>query len=86
MPLPLAETTAGSGPPTAGARGSRPRARDVLVDQPVERLEAEVIQYDHIQPYNQGGPTVIANLQRLCGPHNRGRVAPGATMSAWRER
>ncbi len=31
------------------------------------------LQYDHIQPYHRQGPTVIANLQRLCGPHNRAR-------------
>ncbi len=32
------------------------------------------LQYDHIEPYAQGGPTVLANLQRLCGPHNRART------------
>jgi hypothetical protein len=31
------------------------------------------LQYDHIQPYAEGGPTVLANLRRLCGPHNRAR-------------
>lgn len=31
------------------------------------------LQYDHIEPYAVGGPTVIDNLQRLCGPHNRAR-------------
>ena len=31
------------------------------------------LQYDHIEPYTDDGPTVIANLQRLCGPHNRAR-------------
>lgn len=36
------------------------------------------LQYDHVQPYARGGPTAVANLQRLCGPHNRGR-APGGT-------
>ena len=36
------------------------------------------LQYDHIEPYAQGGPTTIANLQRLCGPHNRARHAPGS--------
>ena len=35
------------------------------------------LQYDHIQPYAQGGPTVVANLQRLCGPHNRARSRAG---------
>ncbi len=29
------------------------------------------LQYDHIQPYAHDGPTVVDNLQRLCGPHNR---------------
>lgn len=32
------------------------------------------LQYDHIEPYAAGGPTVLDNLQRLCGPHNRARV------------
>ena len=31
------------------------------------------LQHDHIHPYNQGGPTTIDNLQRLCGPHNRAK-------------
>ena len=31
-------------------------------------------QYCHIQPYAQDGPTILANLQRLCGPHNRART------------
>ena len=31
------------------------------------------LQYDHMTPYTDDGPTVIANLQRLCGPHNRAR-------------
>ena len=35
------------------------------------------LQYDHIQPYAQGGPTVVTNLQRLCGPHNRARTQAG---------
>lgn len=35
---------------------------------------AEVfLQYDHVEPYAVGGPTIIENLQRLCGPHNRAR-------------
>ncbi len=29
--------------------------------------------HDHIRPYRDGGPTVIANLRRLCGTHNRAR-------------
>lgn len=33
------------------------------------------LQYDHITAYTSGGPTVIANLQRLCGPHNRSKAA-----------
>jgi hypothetical protein len=31
------------------------------------------LQHDHIQPSNQGGPTILDNLQRLCGPHNRAK-------------
>jgi len=31
------------------------------------------LQYDHVEPFGEGGPTVLANLQRLCGPHNRAR-------------
>lgn len=30
-------------------------------------------QYDHIKPYENDGPTALANLQRLCGPHNRAK-------------
>lgn len=33
----------------------------------------DFLQHDHIQPYAQGGPTQLDNLQRLCGPHNRAR-------------
>lgn len=31
------------------------------------------LQYDHIVAYDDGGPTVVDNLQRLCGPHNRAK-------------
>jgi hypothetical protein len=31
------------------------------------------LQADHIQRRSDGGPTVIANLRNLCGPHNRAR-------------
>jgi hypothetical protein len=31
------------------------------------------LQADHIQRRSQGGPTIIANLRNLCGPHNRER-------------
>jgi hypothetical protein len=40
------------------------------------------LQYDHIKPYTQDGPTVIANLQRLCGPHNRARHEPAGAPRA----
>jgi 5-methylcytosine-specific restriction endonuclease McrA len=32
-----------------------------------------LLQTDHIKPYNKGGPTTLANLQLLCGPHNRAK-------------
>lgn len=31
------------------------------------------LQYDHVVPFPQGGPTILDNLQRLCGPHNRAK-------------
>ncbi len=40
------------------------------------------LQYDHIQPYPQGGPTILANLRRLCGPHNRARARNEPTVPA----
>jgi hypothetical protein len=33
----------------------------------------ELLQYDHITPHSQDGPTVVDNLHRLCGPHNRAK-------------
>lgn len=33
------------------------------------------LQYDHVRPYDDDGPTVLANLQRLCGPHNQAKEA-----------
>lgn len=30
-----------------------------------------LLQADHLQPHAGGGPTTLANLQLLCGPHNR---------------
>lgn len=32
-----------------------------------------LLQADHVVAYADGGPTVIANLQALCGPHNRAK-------------
>jgi len=40
------------------------------------------LQHDHIQPYDQGGPTVLSNLQRLCGPHNRAKEQARAASRA----
>lgn len=31
------------------------------------------LQYDHIEPYGEDGPTIVDNLRRLYGPHNRAR-------------
>lgn len=33
----------------------------------------DFLEYDHINPYAQGGDTVLENLQRLCDPHNRAK-------------
>lgn len=33
------------------------------------------LDYDHIHPYTKGGPTILDNLQRLCGTHNRAKAA-----------
>ncbi|MEU5857403.1 HNH endonuclease signature motif containing protein, partial [Nocardiopsis dassonvillei] len=30
-------------------------------------------QADHVQSFSRGGRTVVANLQPLCGPHNRAK-------------
>jgi hypothetical protein len=35
----------------------------------------DFLQYDHIRPYGPDGLTVLHNLQRLCGPHNRAKGA-----------
>jgi hypothetical protein len=40
------------------------------------------LQYDHVVPYGQGGPTIVVNLRRLCGTHNRARQAKGASAQA----
>lgn len=32
-----------------------------------------LLQYDHIVAYDEAGQTVVDNLQRLCGPHNRAK-------------
>jgi hypothetical protein len=34
---------------------------------------ADFLQYDHLSRRSDGGPTVLENLRRLCGPHNRDR-------------
>ncbi len=31
------------------------------------------LQADHIHRRSEGGPTIVANLRNLCGPHNRER-------------
>lgn len=33
----------------------------------------QLLQYDHIREYVDDGPTVVDNLQLLCGPHNRAK-------------
>lgn len=52
-----------------------------VIDQPQQACAhpgchaTQFLQYDHIEAYTRGGPTVLANLQRLCGPHNRLKAA-----------
>jgi hypothetical protein len=53
-----------------------PRQRRVLDERDPECTHpgchaTAFLQYDHVRPYTQGGPTVLDNLRRLCGPHNR---------------
>ena len=40
------------------------------------------LQYDHIDRYTDDGPTVIDNLQRLCGPHNRAKEREASPRSS----
>lgn len=46
------------------------------------------LQYDHIAAFSAGGPTTVANLQRLCGPHNRekGGGTPSPQADSFRTR
>lgn len=39
----------------------------------------DFLQYDHILPFAEGGLTTVANLQRLCGPHNRAKPSAGTS-------
>lgn len=40
------------------------------------------LQYDHQHPFALGGPTTLANLHRLCGPHNREKERRSAGPSS----
>jgi len=42
-------------------------------------------QADHVQPYNEGGPTTQENGRMVCGPHNRARNS-GPDHPLWRRR
>jgi hypothetical protein len=39
-------------------------------------VDAEDCQGDHVDPWSNGGPTVMANGRMACGHHNRGRPPP----------
>ncbi|MCK9873111.1 HNH endonuclease [Nocardiopsis dassonvillei] len=43
-------------------------------------------QADHVQSFSRGGRTVVANLQPLCGPHNRAKYQRELRTHQWRER
>lgn len=52
------------------------RVVDARFDQCAEPgcIATRFLEYDHVQPYDPAHPnTVIDNLQRLCGPHNRAK-------------
>ena len=46
---------------------------ELLPPAPVRLHSDRFLQADHIQQRSDGGPTIIANLRNLCGPHNRQR-------------
>ncbi|PDP85621.1 HNH endonuclease, partial [Glycomyces fuscus] len=37
------------------------------------QVPVALCQADHVTSFSQGGATVVANLQPLCGPHNRAK-------------
>ncbi|MEU5859105.1 HNH endonuclease signature motif containing protein, partial [Nocardiopsis dassonvillei] len=43
-------------------------------------------QADHVQSFSRGGRTVVANLQPLCGPHNRAKYQRELRTHRQRER
>ncbi len=64
-----------------------PRQRRVLDERFTEcaypGCHARVLlEADHVVAYNDGGPTVIDNLQLLCGPHNRAKELTRANERA----
>lgn len=44
------------------------------------RCSSPAVEVDHVFPWSRGGPTVVANGQALCAPHNR---AKGALNPPW---
>jgi len=38
------------------------------------------LQIDHVVPFAKGGPTELANLQLLCGPHHKMKTLYGFRM------
>ena len=46
--------------------------------------DAADLEYDHIQPYTEGGPSTTANIAAVCKKHNREKGA--LSLSEYRDR
>ena len=44
---------------------------------------ASGLEYDHLIPYAQGGPTSLDNVQRLCKHHHRLKTTGKAQLTRW---
>jgi HNH endonuclease len=71
-----------SSPPPLGERNSRTIPQDVKIAVAARDGgrcrrcgSTEDLHFDHVIPWSRGGANTIANIQLLCGPHNRAKGA-----------